>query len=96
MKCSVDCGNGEIKPLIAGIASAYKPEDILNRLVITILNLKPIKLKGEPSEVMLFASTDKITKELSLLCPPEQSEVKKKKIFFNFFNFSIDWRSCNS
>jgi methionyl-tRNA synthetase len=79
MKCSVQVGEGEVKPLIAGITKSYKPEDILNRLVITILNLKPIKLKGEPSEVMLFASTDIQSKNLCLLQPPEGSEVKHKK-----------------
>eukprot|EP01080_Neovahlkampfia_damariscottae_P009408 gene9408-1616_t len=79
MKCSVDVGD-EIKPLVAGIVKSYKPEDILNRLVITIINLKPIKLKGEPSEVMLFASTDINTKELSLLTPPEGSELGDRVI----------------
>lgn len=39
------------------------------------MNLKPVTLKGETSEVMLFASTDKISGVQKLLEPPTGSSV---------------------
>ena len=52
----VDVGNGEIRQIVSGIGEFYKPEDMTNRKVIAVLNLKPLKLKGEESCGMLLTS----------------------------------------
>lgn len=75
MKCKVEIAPGVFKPLVAGILKAYSPGDVLDKLIVTILNLKPVTLKGEQSEVMLFASTEILSKEQKLLVPPEGSVI---------------------
>ena len=52
----VDVGNGEIRQIVSGIADYYKPEEMPGKKVIVVLNLKPLKLKGEESMGMLLTS----------------------------------------
>jgi methionyl-tRNA synthetase len=48
---------GELKKnVFAGIAKAYKPEDLVGRLVVCVANLKPRKMKFGLSEGMVCAS----------------------------------------
>lgn len=40
----------------AGLQQYLAPEDLLNRLVVVVANLKPAKLAGELSEAMILAA----------------------------------------
>jgi len=51
----LDLGGIE-KSVFAGIANAYKPEDLTGRLVICLANLKPRKMKFGLSEGMILAA----------------------------------------
>jgi len=53
----VDLGT-EIRTICAGIASAYKPEELVGRKVVVVANLAPRKLRGIDSQGMLLASDD--------------------------------------
>lgn len=55
----------EIRQIVSGIKKWYKPEDLIGKKVIVIMNLKPIKLKGVESQGMLLAA-DK-NEDLTLL-----------------------------
>jgi methionyl-tRNA synthetase len=44
------------KNVFAGIAKAYKPQDLVGRLVVCVANLKPRKMKFGVSEGMVCAS----------------------------------------
>jgi methionyl-tRNA synthetase len=48
---------GEIRTLVAGIAQHYAPEDLINRRVIIVANLKPAKLRGIVSKGMILAAS---------------------------------------
>ncbi len=52
----VDAG-GETRQLVAGIAGSYAPEDLVDRLIVVVANLKPATLRGERSEGMLLAAS---------------------------------------
>jgi len=54
LKLQIEVGK-ERKQIIAGIAQSYEPEDIINKKVIIVSNLKPAKLFGELSEGMVLA-----------------------------------------
>jgi methionyl-tRNA synthetase len=54
LKLKVDLGN-EKRQIIAGILKSYKPEEILNKKVVIVANLKPAKLMGLESQGMLLA-----------------------------------------
>jgi methionyl-tRNA synthetase len=44
------------KEVLAGIAQAYKPEDLVGRIVVYLANLKPRKMRFGTSEGMVLAS----------------------------------------
>lgn len=55
---SVDLGDGEERPLVAGIRAAYAPEDLVGTQIVVVANLKPAKLRGVESRGMLLAASD--------------------------------------
>ncbi|HPS92419.1 MAG TPA: methionine--tRNA ligase subunit beta, partial [Methanothrix sp.] len=55
IKLQVDIG-GEVRQVVAGIASAYSPEDLVGTQVVVLTNLKPTKLFGVESQAMLLAA----------------------------------------
>jgi methionyl-tRNA synthetase len=55
----VDLGETEPRTIVAGIALAYKPEQLIGRKVVIVANLEPRKLRGLTSQGMIVAaSTD--------------------------------------
>ncbi|MDD3428566.1 MAG: methionine--tRNA ligase [Oscillospiraceae bacterium] len=44
------------RTIVSGIAKWYKPEDMLNKKVAIVANLKPVKLRGILSEGMIMAA----------------------------------------
>ena len=70
LKLEVDLGEKEVRTLVAGIATAYHPDDLVGKQVIVVANLKPAKLMGILSKGMvLAASNDKGT---TLLTPEKE------------------------
>ena len=49
---------GEKRELVAGLAKAYKPEDLQGKKVAMVLNLKPRKVMGVLSTAMILAAAD--------------------------------------
>ena len=57
--CSeVDLGEGHLRLIVSGAAEFYTPEEMTDRRVLVVANLKPIKLRGEISEGMILFSDD--------------------------------------
>ncbi len=57
MHMKVDIGEAEPRTIVAGIAEAYGPEQLLNRKVVIVANLQPRKLKGIESNGMIVAAS---------------------------------------
>lgn len=57
LKLQIDLGS-ERRQLVAGIASHYRPEDLIGKQIVVVANLKPAKLRGELSQGMLLAASD--------------------------------------
>ena len=57
MHMKVDIGEAEARTIVAGIAEAYTPEQMLNRKVVIVANLQPRKLKGIESNGMIVAAS---------------------------------------
>jgi methionyl-tRNA synthetase len=53
----VDIGEPEPRTIVAGIALAYKPEDLVGRKVVIVANLAPRKLRGITSQGMIVAAS---------------------------------------
>jgi methionyl-tRNA synthetase len=50
---------GESRVIVSGLAPFYKPEELLNKRVVVVYNLKPTKLRGVESRGMLLAASAK-------------------------------------
>ena len=56
VKMTIDVGT-EQRTLVAGIAEAYEPEQLVGRTVVMVFNLKPAKLMGIESNGMVLAAS---------------------------------------
>jgi|LGVF01.1.fsa_nt_gb methionyl-tRNA synthetase len=55
----------EVRQVVAGLKKFYTKEELLNKKIVMVANLKPAKLRGEVSEGMLLAAeSDKNTVKL--------------------------------
>ena len=68
----VDLGDGDVRQIVSGIASTYKPEDLVGRNVVVVANLLPAELRGEKSEGMILC-TEK-GKKVEVVFLPEGTE----------------------
>ena len=59
----IDCGNGDIRQIVSGIAQHYTPEEMKGKKVVVVTNLKPAKLRGVESQGMILAgdAADKLS-----------------------------------
>lgn len=57
-KLTVDLGD-EQRQVVAGLAEAYKPEELIGRSIILVANLKPATIRGIESRGMILAAGDK-------------------------------------
>jgi methionyl-tRNA synthetase len=53
----VDIGEPQPRTIVAGIALAYKPEQLIGRKVVIVANLQPRKLRGLTSQGMIVAAS---------------------------------------
>ena len=56
LQLTLSLGGEETRNVFAGIKSAYKPEDLVGRLVVMVANLKPRKMRFGLSEGMVTAA----------------------------------------
>ncbi len=63
----------ETRQVVSGIKKFYKPEDLVGKKVVVVVNLKPVKLRGIESKGMILAAEDSEGK-LSLLTTLEDLE----------------------
>ncbi len=57
LKLTADLGEGSPRTIVAGIALAYKPEDLVGKQVVVVANLQPAKLMGVESNGMVLAAS---------------------------------------
>jgi methionyl-tRNA synthetase len=57
MLMKVDIGEPEPRTIVAGIAEAYTPVELVNRKVVIVANLEPRKLRGIESNGMIVAAS---------------------------------------
>ncbi len=56
-KLTVDIGS-EKRTIVSGLVNYYKEDELLNKQVVVVTNLKPAKLRGVESQGMLLAAGD--------------------------------------
>lgn len=56
LKLKVDTGRDQ-RTIVAGIAEAYQPEQLVGRTIVIVANLQPAKLMGVESNGMVLAGS---------------------------------------
>jgi methionyl-tRNA synthetase len=57
LRLTLDVGEGRLRNVFSGIASMYKPEDLIGQLTVMVANLAPRKMKFGVSEGMVLAAS---------------------------------------
>ncbi len=57
LRLMLDVGEGRLRQVFSGIASVYKPEDLVDQLTVMVANLAPRKMKFGVSEGMVLAAS---------------------------------------
>ena len=57
LRLTLDVGEGTTRNVFSGIASAYKPEDLIGKHTVMVANLAPRKMKFGVSEGMVLAAS---------------------------------------
>lgn len=56
LRLTVDFGEEGTKNILSGIKQWYKPEDLVNKQFVFIINIEPRKVMGEESAGMILAA----------------------------------------
>ena len=69
LKFTLDDGTGVDRQILSGIAMYYKPEDLVGKTLMAIVNLPPRKMMGQESNGMLISAvhTEHGAERLNLL-----------------------------
>ena len=63
LRLTLDVGEAQTRNVFSGIASAYKPEDLIGKHTVMVANLAPRKMKFGISEGMVLAASHADEKE---------------------------------
>ena len=58
LSLKIDLGNGDVRPLVAGIAKFYEPEALTGKTIVVVENLLPTVIRKHESRGMLLAARD--------------------------------------
>ena len=81
----IDIGEGVTKKVVTGVRKFIPIEQMQDRVVAVFCNIPPSKLKGQPSEAMVFAaSVSEPEEKVELLEVPEGTPVGTRILFGDF------------
>jgi methionyl-tRNA synthetase len=55
-KIMVDCGEEDLRQIVSGIAPFYSIEELINKKIVVLVNLRPRDIMGIQSQGMLLAA----------------------------------------
>jgi methionine--tRNA ligase beta chain len=80
----IDIGGGVIKHVITGVRNFVPIEQMQGRHVVVFCNIKPSKIRGLPSEGMVFAGSNPEHTVVELLDPPADTPIGTRVLFGDF------------
>lgn len=80
----IDLGDGNQRQVVSGLAKYYSPEDLTNRLVVLITNVKPGKLRDVMSSGLVLCASNKENTSVEPLTPPEGVKIGERISFSGF------------
>ena len=71
LKFKVDFGS-EQRTIVSGVAKHYAPEEMLNKQIVAVMNLKPRKIKGIESQGMILYAYNQDETEFCFITPEKK------------------------
>lgn len=100
-KEEIDIGGGVIKKVITGVRNFVPIEQMQGRHVVVFCNIKPSKIRGLPSEGMVFAASNEDHTVVQLLDPPADTPIGTRVIFGEHNGTPVEcdkkgnlWKDC--
>ncbi|CAG2162106.1 unnamed protein product [Oppiella nova] len=75
----IDCGEEKPRTVVSGLVKFVPLEEMNNRLVVVLCNLKPAKMRGITSEAMVMCAST--PEKVEILSPPEGSVPGDRVVF---------------
>ncbi|GER41039.1 methionine--tRNA ligase [Striga asiatica] len=80
----IDVGEKEPRTVVSGLVNYIPLEDMQNRRVCVLCNLKPATMRGIKSQAMVLAASDKNHTKVELVEPPQGATVGERVTFPGF------------
>lgn len=77
----IDLGNGEIRQIASGLRPFYKQEDLQDRVVLVLCNLKKRTLVGFPSHGMVLCASNADHTAVEFVVPAPDSVIGERVVF---------------
>mmetsp|Transcript_9783 Transcript_9783/g.12325 ORF Transcript_9783/g.12325 Transcript_9783/m.12325 type:complete len:466 (+) Transcript_9783:125-1522(+) len=77
----VDLGEGEPRQILSGLRNFYTKEEMQDRTVLVLCNLKSRKLGGVPSHGMVLCASNAAHTEVEFVVPPENAKIGERVTF---------------
>jgi len=71
----IDVGEGHNRTVVSGLVNFVPMQEMQDRIVIIMCNLKPSKMRGENSQAMVMCASNGDHTIVEPLLPPEGSEI---------------------
>ncbi|CAA7027942.1 unnamed protein product [Microthlaspi erraticum] len=80
----IDVGGGEIRTVVSGLVKYIPLEEMQNRMVCVLCNLKPAKMREIMSQAMVLAASSSDGSKVELVEPPASAKVGERVTFSGF------------
>jgi aminoacyl tRNA synthase complex-interacting multifunctional protein 1 len=77
----IDLGNGEVRNIASGLRPFYKVEDLQDRIVLVLCNLKKRTLVGFPSHGMVLCASNVDHSAVEFVVPPPNTPLGERVVF---------------
>ncbi|AQK99657.1 Nucleic acid-binding OB-fold-like protein [Zea mays] len=80
----IDLGDGNVRQVVSGLAKYCSPDDLTNRHVVLITNVKPGKLRDVMSAGLVLCASTEDHAAVEPLIPPEGAKIGERISFAGF------------
>ncbi|MED6224717.1 hypothetical protein PIB30_086795 [Stylosanthes scabra] len=77
----IDVGEAKLRQVVSGLAKYCSPDELTNRLVVLITNVKPGKLRDVMSEGLVLCASNEDHSKVEPLLPPEGAKIGERVSF---------------
>uniref|UniRef100_A0A0D6QX96 tRNA-binding domain-containing protein n=1 Tax=Araucaria cunninghamii TaxID=56994 RepID=A0A0D6QX96_ARACU len=77
----IDVGEGKVRQVVSGLAKYYGADELLNRRVLVVTNVKPGKLRDVMSAGLVLCASNQDHSTVEPLLPPEAAKIGERVTF---------------